>query len=351
MENVKGLLSSTIRGQKIFRQILDDLRDPVKAYKNLYGKSKKSMRSPGYKIYSLVHKPRSHDLNHHPYYDIGDFIIEAEKYGIPQTRHRLILLGVRSDLDIQPEILSRESSVTVDMVINDLPQIRSQISRSNGLTLQDTDESWVKSLKELTANGVASEIERSLFESIVETINNLKNFRHGAGAEFVPTSRKISHRPDWYYDERIGGVCNHSGRAHIIGDLHRYLFASSFAKMHRRSPILADYPVKLLPKHKNVAEAVSVGKFADRFRVHLEHEPAKTITSHISKDGHYYIHPDPAQCRTFTVREAARIQTFPDNYFFCGPRTAQYVQVGNAVPPLLANKIASVVYKIFLTIK
>lgn len=155
----------------------------------------------------------------------------------------------------------------------------------------------------------------------------------------------LKHR-EWYEDCRLHGVLNHETRSHIRKDLFRYFFASAFAEVCSRSPLLEDMPRGLLPKHKNVAAALKETKFNDRFRVQLADRPSTTVTSHISKDGHYYIHYDPLQCRSLTVREAARLQTFPDNYFFEGPRTQQYHQVGNAVPPLLAHQIAAIVAEI-----
>jgi DNA (cytosine-5)-methyltransferase 1 len=154
---------------------------------------------------------------------------------------------------------------------------------------------------------------------------------------------------EWYRDEKLLGVINHDTRGHMNSDLARYLYCSSYAEINlqanmRSSPRLNDFPQELLPAHKNV----NSGKFVDRFKVQEKHLPASTITSHISKDGHYFIHYDPAQCRSLTVREAARIQTFPDNYFFEGTRTQQYVQVGNAVPPLLAKQIAEIIYKLLI---
>jgi DNA (cytosine-5)-methyltransferase 1 len=126
-------------------------------------------------------------------------------------------------------------------------------------------------------------------------------------------------------------------------DLQRYLYASAYALVNKRSPKGAgEFSLKgLAPAHKNW----ETGKFADRFRVQIANGQATTITSHIAKDGHYYIHYDPLQCRSLTVREAARLQTFPDNYLFLGNRTQQYHQVGNAVPPFLAKKIAVEVVK------
>ncbi|RJT24375.1 DNA cytosine methyltransferase [Chakrabartia godavariana] len=126
------------------------------------------------------------------------------------------------------------------------------------------------------------------------------------------------------------------------GDLARYLFVSTFGKIKDRSPKSSEFPEELAPDHKSW----STGKFADRFRVQLADQPATTITCHISKDGHYFIHPDPSQCRSLTVREAARLQTFPDDYYFLGPPTDQRVQVGNAVPPYLARQIAQLLLRL-----
>ena len=147
---------------------------------------------------------------------------------------------------------------------------------------------------------------------------------------------------DWYLDPKVGGVLQHETRSHMRSDLHRYMFASCFAATQKYAPNLHNFPPKLLPDHVNVDQETI--PFKDRFRVQMGKFPSSTVVAHIKKDGHYYIHPDPAQCRSLTAREAARLQTFPDNYFFEGNRTEQYGQIGNAVPPLLAKQIAEIIY-------
>lgn len=339
MENVKGLLSSKVDNQSIFKQLIQDLQNPVESYKKLEGKEdvKSKIR---YKIFSLVKKPIEVDLlEGSPIYEPKDYIIHAEKYGIPQTRHRVILLGIRNDIDVTPDILQPgDKLIPVEKVIAGLPTLRSGLSKT-----KDGKEEWKKTLEEIKKTNLKSQIEKEVWEKMLQVVNNLSLPRKDRGNDFIKADIDVNYQQAWYLDDKLEGVCNHSTRSHIAEDLYRYLFVSCFAKVKGRSPKLSDFPAGLLPKHENVGKGVEENKFADRFRTQLYGEPSKTVTSHISKDGHYFIHPDPMQCRSLTVREAARIQTFPDNYYFCGPRTQQFHQVGNAVPPLLAKQIGEIV--------
>jgi DNA (cytosine-5)-methyltransferase 1 len=342
MENVKGLLSAKVNSESVFNQIILDLKNPFEAYKKLRGRDDINFKPPGYKIFSLV-KSHSKDLYGQDILEPRDFIIKAEEYGIPQARHRVILLGIRDDLDIIPGTLTKTNgSNVVSNVINDLPRLRSGISKS-----KDSNEDWIKALTESINDNAWADVEQDVRDRITEVINQLTVPAANKGGLFLSGNGQPQYLSDWYIDNRLDGFANHESRSHIKKDLYRYLFVSCFAEINDRSPKLADFPDQLLPAHMNIAAGVDENKFGDRFRVQIGNEPSKTITSHISKDGHYYIHPDPTQIRSLTVREAARLQTFPDNYFFCGPRTEQYHQVGNAVPPYLAHQIARVIKNLF----
>ena len=333
MENVKGMLNSKHKGSSIFTRILSDLTDPGDGLT--------------YNVRSLV--VDNEILN--PY----DYVIEAERFGIPQARHRVILFGVRSDVAMRiPGFDSRDgrfilkpagATLGVRDVISDLPKLRSRLSRE-----PDSPESWLSALAEATRGlkGWNDRLRQDL-ESLMARAAWEASQHRSPGAPFVRgQGRPGKDAPDmvkrWFHDPRLGGILQHETRSHMRSDLHRYLFAAAYARLTEASPKIPQFPPRLLPEHENMdAEHVP---FLDRFRVQIAGEPSTTVVSHIAKDGHYYIHYDPAQCRSLTVREAARLQTFPDNYFFEGTRTQQYTQVGNAVPPLLAQQIAKVVFSV-----
>ena len=252
---------------------------------------------------------------------------------------------MRSDLDGAPDPLDATTSqVSVNDVIGDLPALRSRLSRE-----RDSWDSWKKALQGFRQSGWMQAGKDSPFGAAAAIATRaLRGLTDElfVGAMFVDHRRTTIEKrslSDWYRGDALG-LSHHESRGHMLSDLHRYLFASCFAAATGRSPALKDFPKELHPKHANVQRALSSGMFADRFRVQCSDRPSSTVTSHISKDGHYFIHPDPGQCRSLTVREAARLQSFPDSYWFCGNRTQQYHQVGNAVPPLLARQIAARIY-------
>lgn len=345
MENVKGILSSRLNGDSIFQRILEDLSDPGTALRY----HSKNQPSPyTYSVVSIAAATDTEDIfeNRKP----RDFIVRSESHGIPQRRHRVILLGIRNDIQTSGPIrlAIANKKISAKAVIEDIPAVRSGLSRE-----VDSKSAWLTAIKNVENREWYKSLAKSnhleLVDAIREIVCTIKSPAIGRGAEFISGDPNIDNKSlsSWYIDNRLRGFCNHSTRAHMNTDLERYLFVATFGNIYKKSPKLSDFPVGLLPNHANAKDAAkSNSLFTDRFRVQLTEEPSATITSHIAKDGHYYIHYDPRQCRSLTVREAARLQTFPDNYLFAGPRTSQYTQVGNAVPPLLALQIAEKVYQV-----
>lgn len=334
MENVKGLLSSSIDGSFIARSIIRDLQGAA----------------GGYTLMPLVSGRASSDGETDP----RAFLIRSEEFGIPQKRHRVIIVGVRTallegkarldsaDYQLQPT----DDRVTVDQALSGLPRLSSRISKRNAsdVTVDFIVGKTLIGLKTVCASD----------EVVLDTIDKLEARRQLVGGTLQGQQENACRYPagcpqplsSWLFDSRLRTAANSDPRGHMAEDIVRYVYASVFAEAHGRSPRSKDFPPELAPRHANW----KTGAFNDRFRVQVGGSASSTVTSHISKDGHYYIHPDPLQSRSLTVREAARLQTFPDNYLFMGPRTSQYKQVGNAVPPMLAFQIGGSVASILASI-
>lgn len=362
MENVKGILSAKTEENQIFSKILEDLSDPIGACISEGEIADNNQPHIRYRIYSLTKAPDNYDLYGNPIFNHNDFIIKSEEYGIPQKRHRVILLGIREDIPAPGQTLEKADEVSLSSVIRNLPEIRSGITRQfTHSTMEFDKDGNSKKKRHYSKMNDSFELWSSYIEMFNNQVNNilqipqeqLSDIPTTLGAEFIPLENNewddTNPLRGWYSDDNLRGVLHHVSRRHLLQDIKRYLFASRYVEQHGKFPRMDDYRLAgedLMPDHEN-AES---GKFTDRFRVQLPNIPATTVTSHISKDGHYFIHYDPKQSRSFTVREAARVQTFPDNYYFCGGRTQQFHQVGNAVPPFLAYQIAEVVAEIFTLI-
>ncbi len=329
MENVKGILSSTVESRLVFEMLMEDLSSLGTGRGHHY-----ELRAIRLEDGRASLRPVSHP---------SDFIVRAEQFGVPQRRHRVIIVGIRSDLATKTDntgIRVAGTARSVSETIGDLPSLRSGLSRG-----VDNAAEWAREvtdaavllagLHEDTGNEPLRNAFASLAEQIVTDAPRSRSDRRLHESYGTSNDELLQ----WLERPELRVLAQHETRGHMASDLGRYLFASVFGAENGYSPKAADFPLALSPDHRNWHSGV----FNDRFRVQIAQDASTTVTSHISKDGHYFIHPDPMQCRSLTVREAARLQTFPDDYFFLGNRTQQYVQVGNAVPPFLARQIAALV--------
>ena len=219
-----------------------------------------------------------------------DILLNAVDFGVPQERKRVIIIGVRKDLGINikdvytdlKKLSNKQKTVTVEEAISDLPKLKA-----------------------------------------------------GEGEEEITyTPTKINEYIKQLRNKDNDKVYHHRARNHNDLDIERYKTMSknrwTFSELLEKKPSLA-HPKKRVFNNSYVVQ-------------HFD-KPSKTIIAHLYKDGNQFIHPDYTQQRTFTAREAARIQSFPDDFIFPCSRTQQYKQIGNAVPPLLAKHIASVLKK------
>jgi DNA (cytosine-5)-methyltransferase 1 len=342
MENVKGVLSSPVNNSNIFDRILADLS-------NAGGRD-------GYELVPFAPRGSRQGSLLEGVTNPVDFVVRGEDHGLPQARHRVIVVGIRRSL-INRNTLSQgiapmkpaSYGATVADVLEGMPHLRSGLSRD------DSPSNWAAEIRKLVpvvrqAGTWLSRNDRIEFKKRIDQCERVFEqsieipCREGrVPAGFGPDCPAPLKR--WLRDDRLKALANNETRGHMPSDLARYLFAAIYAESAGVSPKAKDFPEALAPEHSSWRS----GKFADRFRVQVFDQPATTVTSHISKDGHYFIHPDPTQCRSLTVREAARLQTFPDNYFFKGNRTEQFIQVGNAVPPLLAKHIGQSLLSLLLS--
>ncbi len=217
-------------------------------------------------------------------YNVKCQIINTEDYGIAQRRERLFLIGFRKDLNLGKnffEVLEQYKckAPTITELFEDLPDIK--------------------------AGEQKNEYSKSLDSSLVT-----KEYR----------------------DILTDVLTQHISRPNNDNDLKIYKLVSD-AKKQGVNLKYNELPEELIT-HTNTKS------FLDRYKAIDGESVSHTVVAHISKDGHYYIHPDSKQNRSISVREAARIQGFPDNYYFESSRTSAFIQIGNAVPPKLSRKLA-----------
>lgn len=221
-------------------------------------------------------------------YQVHFDTLNASDYGVLQARKRIIIVGWKKENDFGfPDIPKVEKKYTVNDGFSDLPKLKPGDS-----------------------------LNIAKYESLANEYLDKFDLRNG-----------------------IDFTTQHIARPHNKRDLEIYEHVIKKWNFEGKRMKYPDLPLELRT-HKNMTS------FIDRFKVVNGEGLSHTIVAHIAKDGHYYIHPDIEQCRSLSVREAARLQSFPDDFYFENSRTAAFKQIGNAVPPLMSYAIAKVMKKL-----
>lgn len=211
-------------------------------------------------------------------------VMNSRNFGVLQDRKRIIFIGWKNEFDLEYPVFGKcENGYKVWNLLNDLPFLEPGSGRDGP-----------------------------------------QKYRAGRPSNYL---RHMGIRTD----EKC--VRNHTARFHNERDREIYRIAIRMWNQKNQRIKYNELPSHL-KTHRNHSS------FCDRFKVVAGEGLSHSVVAHVSKDGHYFIHPDIHQARSLTVREVARLQSFPDNYIFEGSRTSQYSQIGNAVPPLMSESIA-----------
>ena len=254
-ENVSGILSTKIKGKSIIKDIFDGMK----------------------KNYNII---ENKDM----------ILLNAVDFGVPQDRKRIIIIGTRKDLSINPK------------------------------SIYDELKNITKKLKKTTVRDAISDLPKLKPSEGMQTVN------------FNPTNKSS-------YLKLI--------RQNNYNLLHGHIARNHNELDRKRYRLMAKNKWDLSDLYKNEPSLIHIKKrlFNNSYCVQNYDAPSKTIIAHLYKDGNQFIHPDYTQERSITPREAARLQSFPDDFVFPCSITQQYKQIGNAVPPLMSKYIAMVLKK------